>query len=106
MRRITRISKKRKKAEDEAIQTLRRVRKQLDPELLDNMRDIIEAAEQGVEDKEKIEELSRAPECDEFGNVPVDKEKNMAIIMKFLEENRDNTALMHKMKESLLSVED
>lgn len=117
MRRITRVTKKRKKVEDEAIQTLRRVRKQLDPEMLDNMKNIIEAAEQGIDNQDKIDKMAReamaqsapqaAPEADdvdEFGHVPVDRQKNMAIIMKFLEENRNNTELMRKMKDTLISA--
>lgn len=117
MRRITRVTKKRKKVEDEAIQTLRRVRKQLDPEMLDNMKSIIEAAEQGIDNQDKIDKMAQeamaAPaavpepqedDVDEFGHVPVDRQKNMAIIMKFLEENRNNTELMRKMKDTLISA--
>lgn len=105
MSRKTRISKNRKKIEQEAIQTLREVRKTLDPELLQRMQDFLNESAQEPDKKHVFEPPQPQEEELPGGFVPVDRDKNMAIIMKFLESNKDNMALMKQMKQALLSTE-
>lgn len=105
MSRKTRISKNRKKIEQEAIQTLRDVRKTLDPELLQRMQNFLNESAQEPDKKAVFEASKTTDEVLPDGRIAVDKEKNMAIIMKFLEGNKGNMALMQQMKQMLLSTE-
>jgi hypothetical protein len=82
---------KKKQACQEAILNLRKARASIDPALLDGARKAI---------AEGLERLNAAREKDipESRTVPVDRQRNLSVIMQYLEMNRDNQALLGKVK--------
>ena len=89
MRRIYYTTPKKNKLAQEALLNLRKARRNVDPEILENIRNLI-AAQTGkqvvappVSSNENI-----------GGKVPVDRRKTLSIIMKFLELQTDRTVRM------------
>lgn len=83
---------KKQQACQEALLNLRKARANIDPALLDEARKVIadglERARAAQEPKPAIDSRT----------VPVDKQKNLSVIMQYLEMNRDNQALLGKVK--------
>lgn len=83
--------KRKQQACQEAILNLRKARASIDPALLDGARKAIaEGMERAQAAREKEAAASRT--------VPVDKQKNLSVIMQYLEMNRDNQVLLGKVK--------
>ncbi len=80
MRRIYYTDSKRKKIEQDALSQLRQTLSQLDPRLLDQIREVIAVRQPEKEDLPEDDDLSHSP-----SKVPVDHKKNLRTIMKFLE---------------------
>ncbi len=93
MRRVYHINPHRKRITQEAILNMRAAREAIDPELLAHARKIIE--ETAVADVDV---------ADDQGKVPVDRKKNLSIIMKFMALQPENTAL-HKEVDRFLKNE-
>lgn len=83
--------RKKQQACQEAILNLRKARASIDPELLDGAR---KAIAEGLERVRAAQEKTQA----ESRTVPVDRQKNLSVIMQYLEMNRDNQALLGKVK--------
>ena len=84
---------KKRQACQEAMLNLRAARESIDPALLD-------AARQAIADGlERARQAAERPTKD--GMVPVDREKNIGIVMQFLEMKRDNQAFLGRVKEIL-----
>lgn len=97
MRRIYKNTKQRKKIEKKALETLRDVRRQIDPDVLARAKTAIEAS--GQNPFEGM--MDNQPQGTET-HVPIDREKNLATIMKFLEGKKNNPVFMTRIKEMLL----
>lgn len=79
----------RERVEKTALERVRRTREQLDPAVLSSVT-------KKMEDSGVMDELKRTlfkPEVIN-GEVPVDRKKNVMIVMKFLEKNPDNKNVM------------
>ena len=83
--------KKKQQACQEAILNLRQARASIDPVLLDGARKAI------AEGLERVQ-ATREAEAAAARTVPVDRQKNLSVIMQYLEMNRDNQALLGKVK--------
>jgi len=89
MRRIYYTTPKKKQLAQEALLNMRKLRRTLDPDVLDHARGIIEA-----------HQAHTPPQTDEGvpqivdGKVSVDRRKNLSIIMKFLETQPDQALSM------------
>lgn len=89
-RRIYYWNPKRKQIQQEALQNFRAARRSIDPELLETARQAIAAS---------VDSPSMREEPEQSGDtIPVDRQKNMTIIMQFLELNRNNPRLLGKVK--------
>lgn len=95
-RRIYYWSPKRKQIHQEALLNFREARRSIDPELLESAR---QAIANGLEKAGKGgSSLPEPPKTAPNGAIPVDRQKNLSIIMQFLELNRDNPRLLGKVK--------
>ena len=83
---------KKKQACQEAIMNLRKARANIDPALLDGARKVI------ADGLERARAAQEPPPPADSRTVPVDKQKNLSVIMQYLEMNRDNQALLGKVK--------
>lgn len=89
-RRIYYWNPKRKQIQQEALLNLRAARASIGPELLDSARAAI------ADSMQKADEP--APAENRPGMVMVDRQKNLSVIMRYLEIKRDNQALLGKVK--------
>lgn len=85
-------SMKKRQACQEAMLNMRAARQNIDPELLNGAR---QAIADGLERARTAREQAAA----EAGVVPVDRQKNLSVIMQYLELNRNNQALLGKVKD-------
>ena len=89
MRRVFHPSSRRQRLQDDILGHVRRLRRAINPEVLDHARHIIETnAPQFAQDPAQQEEA-----VDTEGNVVIDQQKNLETIMQFLSLQPDNTAL-------------
>lgn len=89
---------KKKQACQEAILNLRKARANIDPALLDGARNAIADVWERVRPAQ-----AEAPQ-DTARTIPVDRQKNLSVIMQYLEMNRDNQVLLGKVKTLLTEV--
>ncbi|MBI4032029.1 MAG: hypothetical protein HY370_10170 [Proteobacteria bacterium] len=87
------MDKKREKLVGEAMETLRMTRRAIDPRILDHARRIIE------KHAGRHQEVFQPPSA-ENGKVPVDRQKNLSVILQFIKTN-NNAALNSKIKSLL-----
>ena len=110
MKRRTYIPKSRKELESDVLESMRQVRQQIDPEILQRAKQLVSdmgpaKGRQAFEDMlEKIPESKQDGEQGNDAHVPVDRKKNLTIVMKFLEKNPENQAVMNEIK--ILLTED
>ena len=103
-RRVYYWNPKRKQIHQEALQNFRAARSSIDPDLLETARQAIAAGmDKARETPEKAASpASKADARVPAGSVPIDRQKNLSIIMQFLELNRDNPHLLGKVKGLML----
>lgn len=99
-RRIYYWNPKRKQIHQEALLNLRAARKSIDPELLENAR---QAIAHGLELAHK-EAGAANKDATSQEAVTVDRQKNLTIIMRFLELKRDDQQLLGKVKGLMLDI--
>ncbi|MBU0859606.1 MAG: hypothetical protein KJ667_06690 [Alphaproteobacteria bacterium] len=99
-RRIYYWNPKRKQIHQEALLNLRNARQSIDPELLESARQAIAEGMEKARSQQDIPANEKAPP----GTVPVDRQKNLSVIMQFLELKRDNQQLLGKVKGLMLDV--
>ncbi len=100
MRRVTYTqSFKKRKIRQEALEALRTARAAIDPETLAIARAAIEAQQEpeAPDETQSPESAEAAP-----GFVPVDRRKNLSIIMKYLEMKKDNKSLLQAIRDLML----
>lgn len=84
-KRVYKLTTKRQKIMQDAMGAMRDARAEIAPELIEDVRNAIaNAIEQEQQRSETKMQLER---------IPVDKKKNLSIVMKFLEMQPDNKAL-------------
>lgn len=93
-RRVYKLTTKRQKIVQDAMGAMREARAGIAPELIEDVRNAIATALE--------KEQQRSETKMQLEHVPVDKKKNLSIVMKFLEMQPDNKAL-HKELNSFLS---
>jgi isopropylmalate/homocitrate/citramalate synthase len=98
-RRIYYWNPKRKQIHQEALLNLRSARKAIDPELLENARQAIASGLEQVRD----EGAANSPDY-AAGAVAVDRQKNLTVIMQYLELKRDDQQLLGKVKGLMLDM--
>ena len=92
-RRIYKMTAKRQRLMEEALDTVRETREMIDPALLKTVREAIGAAAEQHENREyKSMQLDR---------VPVDQKKNLSVVLRFLEMKPDNIALQQEIRSFL-----
>ena len=92
MRKVYYIADRRKKLRSEALALMRRARRQVDQELLDETRRLI--ALQAIEQQKAS--LRK-------GEIAIDRDKNQATVMKFLELKAEDAGLCQKIEKMLLN---
>lgn len=92
MRKVYYIADRRKKLRSEALALMRRARRQVDPELLAETRRLI--ALQAIEQQ-------KASRRD--GEIAIDRDKNQATVMKFLELKSEDPGFCRKIETMLLN---
>jgi hypothetical protein len=95
-RRVYYMDQNKQRLKQELMLSYRKARKAIDPKLLNGARYIIAAAVEQAHDESRRKEREGKPE----EMVPLDRKKNLSIIMKFLEENPNNKAV----RDSLIGV--
>lgn len=87
-RRVYYTDEKKRRQRQDLMLNYRKARRAIDPGLLDGARNmIIEAIENA---QEKIRQKERAGKPSEM--IPIDRKRNLSIVMKYLEMNPDNRA--------------
>lgn len=99
-RRIYYWNPKRKQIQQEALLALRDARRAIDPALLENARQAIAS---GLAQAHEAAAAANEPPAPP-GSIAVDRQKNLTVIMQFLELKRDNQQLLGKVKGLMLDI--
>lgn len=93
MRRIYHKKPARKQIQMEAMLNLKKARREIDPDLLESAQQAIAEAWFSRQNKEQAAHNSHME--------PVDRKRNLSVIQKFVEMNRDNSGLQKQIKSIL-----
>ena len=96
MRRRYYNSKSQKKIRMEALLTMKKARREIDPVLLENAQKAIADAWFARRDAQDRETVTKAYQTED--SVPVDLKRNLCVIQKFIEMNADNKSLQRQIK--------